>query len=229
MSILAMCPTYRRPELFKRMLESFDRTRRSGAGLLAYCYEDDPQLSEYMKIKVPEGCMIVVQPRMGLVQALNKMATVDRPGFDYYQEVNDDHIYRTPDWDGILSRAIAGKNNGMSLAWGKTDNLPSAVMFGGKLVRHFEYVFPPQYWHSCVDLWLQAIIQTADIGVHVPEVFVEHMHPCFGKGEKDANHMAVEADYQNGRKVYSDWHDNRIHGDITRLQLAILESKAGVR
>jgi hypothetical protein len=112
MKLLTICPSRNRPDKLARMLESFYATR-SIAEIVVYISDDDPQLEENKKVlkDIPH----IIGPRRTLVKALNYIACELYPGIEYYQEINDDHVYHTKSWDEALIGVIeAGNGWGIS-------------------------------------------------------------------------------------------------------------------
>jgi hypothetical protein len=198
------------------MIESWEATTtEAGSRLVVYVDEKNPLRDEYRKLPTPEGVEIFYGLYRTMVQVVNFLSCERYPGADFYSECNDDHVFRTPGWDEIMMDAAERHNNGAAIVYGKTQNLPTATLHGGKIVRHLGYFFPPCFAHSWVDNWLMLLGVKARLLVHVPEVFVEHMHPAFGKAEKDQTYQIVEAGYAEGRVAFEKWRREQSEKDIS--------------
>jgi len=201
--MLSMCSS-RRPDKVLDMIESWDKTVQSpNAALCIYVWEQDPRIAEFKFDGLPPRVKVTRGPMRAMVEVLNYFSTELYPDADYYHEINDDHFCVTPGWDKMLTDAIDKKNAGYSIAYGKTKNMPTSVMFGGKLVRALDYMFPREFRHSYVDDWLCKFAQSANLFAYVPTVEIEHRHPMFGLGAKDEVHKGVEADYEFGKVAFA--------------------------
>lgn len=208
MTLITMCSTRSRPQIFLRMAKSFVDTKESANSfLVAYVYENDPKVEEYKKLDLTGmSCVdIIYEKDRCMVEVLNYISTELIPDADFYSEVNDDHVFITPGWDMKMIDAITQKNSGFAIAYGKTENLPTATMCSGSVVRGLGYFFPREYKHSWVDNWLVNIGFETNILTYLPDVIVEHRHHAFGLSEKDSVYNYAEQDYANGKEVFEKW------------------------
>lgn len=225
-NVLSMCSTFKRPELFLQMAESYSRTVKSSKSMLvAYVSEDDPKISEYMKLKLPNKVSIEYGRKKTMVQVLNYFSCEKYTDYNYYSEVNDDHIYVTPGWDVTMMKAIDSKYNGMSIAYGKTESLPTATTHGEKLVHGLGYFFPPIYAHMLVDFWLLEVNKETNILTHVPDVVIDHRHPVFNKGKWDATYQDGEDELnKTANDLHKTWIEKNKKNDVTKIKTLIENS-----
>jgi hypothetical protein len=190
------------------MAKSFVETKEgANSFLVAYVYENDPMVESYKKIDLSGmSCVDIVYGKdRCMVEVLNYLSTDLLFDADFYSEVNDDHVFITQGWDMKMIDAITRKNNGFAIAYGKTENLPTATMCSGSVVRGLGYFFPPEYKHSWVDNWLVSIGFETNILTYLPDVIVEHRHHAFGLSAKDSVYNYAEQDYSNGKEVFERW------------------------
>jgi hypothetical protein len=177
MKLLAMCSSRNRPKELVRMLDSFDATHTEGLSeIRVYISEDDPHLSEYRAIPEKYLTRCLFGPHKYLVEVNNFFSTITYPGLEYYQEINDDHIYHTPGWDQKLIKVIEEKGQGWGYAFGSNgiDQNPGGTVMSGNMVRTLGWFDPPELRHSMTDAARVAIGKWIKRLFYVDEVFIEH-------------------------------------------------------
>jgi len=160
-----------------------------------------------------------------MVQVLNYFSCEKYLDYTHYSEVNDDHIFVTEGWDNKMMAAVDSKNGGVSVAYGQTQNMPTATMHGVKFIRYFNYFFPPEYHHTWVDNWLSDIGFTANILTYVEDVLIDHVHWVFQKAHRDEVSVTVENDLDYGKKAYTTWKETNRKEDIRNLELYLSNLK----
>jgi hypothetical protein len=171
-----MCSSRNRPKELIRMLESFDTTRTIDSEVVVYISDDDPRLSEYRDALKDRRWIYEIGSHKYMVDVLNYFSTKIYPDCEYYQEVNDDHIYQTVGWDRMLTDVIenSGYGWGMSFPNNTINKNPSATMISGNIVRSLGWYALPTLRHSSTDC------STAQIGnalkrlYYVGEAIIEH-------------------------------------------------------
>lgn len=222
-----MCSTYQRPELFLRMAESYSKTVRSpNARLAAYVSYEDVKIEEYKKLTLPNNVSIEYGPKKTMCEVLNYFSCKKYRDYQYYSEVNDDHVFVTEGWDIKMMQTIDTKYNGVSIAHGKTESLPTATMHGAKLVHGLGYFFPPQYLHMMLDLWIIEIDAQTEIMTYVPDVLVDHRHPVFKKAEWDATYQNGEDEMKLATEIHKDWLNNKKSETIKQIKKLIIDNNS---
>lgn len=216
---LIMCPTRGRPERCARMIESFSATRQGNTELICYVAEDDPQIEAYRAYanaprsgKRFAGIRFEFGPRITIVRVFNKCLEHEA---DFYGEINDDHIYHTEGWDVKLESAIIAHGRGM--AYGRTENLPSGVMISADCVRALGYFHVPCFQHQYCDNAMRDLYNSAGLLIHVPEVWIEHCHPVFGKATPDETYGAMAAAGPDDAKAYERWRRDDFQNHLAKL------------
>jgi len=238
MKLLTICPSRNRPELCKRMLDSFDKTKSEWSNIIVYVSVDDPQIGKYEDIL--NGRLHIFGPRRTLVEVINYVSCEYMSAIAYYQEVNDDHIYITDKWDEKLIGKIEYGGNKFGMAWGRdgmnnndNPNLPTAVIVSGEIIKALGYFFPPHLKHiACDDALLDIGNKTKTI-FYNPEVTIEHMHYYAivnnkHKAPLDDNYRSIynEATLKEGRQLLHEWRSNNMEKDIERVKNAIKNWRA---
>ena len=240
--LLIMCSTRRRPHKLKIMLLSFFKTKSDFTRMVVYISEEDPKLEEYKKIikRFKYNIEFIIgKERNYLVTVLNYLSTELYPNFKYYGEVNDDHIYRTKDWDKRLIKEIVDKGNGWGIACGDNSisedwNIwqhPGAFIMSGNIVRTLGYFTYPLLRH----FWSDEYHKHLGLGInrlfYVPEVIIEHMcwHATPHKAEEDDNtkEMYSNESKKYGIEMFNKWKKEQYESDINKLKTAM--AKEGIK
>jgi len=227
--LLTICTTRIRPHRITEMLESFDRTK-SIADMVIYVADDDPCLEEYKKVL--EGRNYIIGVRRHLVGAENYISAYLYPDYQYYQGINDDHVYHTPQWDEILINDIEIKGKRWGVACGRDlmhdedwdkGKLPSAPVVSGNIVRTLGYLNWPELQHVYSDDYLRDIAQGINCFFRNDNVIIEHKHCLNGKAPWDDNYRWVTGEEQlaYGKKIYEDWVKYHKDDTVKRLLNAI--------
>jgi hypothetical protein len=195
---LILVPTRGRPTNASEVLKAH-KEFSCRSDLLFVVDSDDAELVNYKSAVGVENIVIVENTTRGMAYPINAAAKMYQKDYDYFTFIGDDHRFRTPDWDVAFMRAI-GERPG--LAYGNDllqgENLPTAVMMSGAIVRALGGMVPPKLKHLYLDnFWKQL---GADLGnfSYLPSVIIEHLHPVAGKAEWDEGYRAV-----NAQEVYS--------------------------
>jgi hypothetical protein len=222
--VLAMCSSCHRPEMLARMFESYQKTtRHPGTELVVYVSETDIHLKKYQALQalaIPASATVEYGPKKTMVEVLNYFSCEKYTGYDYYLEVNDDHVFVSEGWDLALMAAVDKKNNGFSIAYGQTAAYPGATMHGGELVRFLGYFFIPIFDHMCVDFWLMDIGFGADLMIYEPNVLIEH-RAALDKVKQDGGDQSFM-----GEAIYKNWVATKRAEDVAKLKAEVHRRKA---
>ena len=217
------------------MLKSFDKTKSEGTDMVIYVADNDTRIDEYKVVL--SGRNVIYGPDRGcLVEVLNYLVLL-YPDYEYYSEVNDDHVYITKGWDEKLMKAIEDKG-GWGVACGNDlvtkdwyhMRHPSATMISGKIIRALGYFTWPKLKHFASDDYHRDLGEGINALIHLPEVIIEHR--CWhaaGKAENDEVYEAVYSDeaFNYGNDVYRDWKNGPGVNEINRLKEVMKEDGVG--
>lgn len=212
--MIVVVPSRGRPRNIEELIESFWQTCRANTHLWVCVDEDDPELEGYREAVNGAGLsavkLIVGEPsRIGpILNRVVPQAAVEAP---YVAFMGDDHRPRTVAWDQLYINNL--RDMGTGVVYGNDlyqgENIPTQVAMTSNIVKATGYFVPPGAKHLYLDnMW-------ADMGRgtklrYLPDVVVEHMHPCAGKAEWDdgyANNNSV-ATYSEDEAVYRAWYQN---------------------
>ena len=220
--LLVMCSSHQRPDRVRDTIKSFNETKSAGTELILYVADNDPHIEKYRVMLQETSQKHIIGPYKTMVEVLNYLSCDCFPNLPYYAEVNDDHVYRSKEWDKKLIEAI-DKKKGWAIAYGFTENLPTAIMISGKLIRTLGFFLPPNFSHTHVDNYIMDIGKTLDLLTQVPEVMIDHLHFNFGKAPLDDNYKVVNdiSTLTVGEKALAFWNENNRENDINRIKLAM--------
>jgi hypothetical protein len=176
--------------------------------------DDDPELEGYREA-VNGACLsavqLVVGPPSRIGPILNREVPRAATEAPFVAFMGDDHRPRTVAWDQLYINNL--RDMGTGVVYGNDlyqgPNIPTQVAMTSNIIKATGYFVPPGAKHLYLDnMW-------ADIGRvtklrYLPDVVVEHMHPCAGKAEWDegyANNNSV-ATYSEDEAIYLAWKEN---------------------
>ena len=219
MNLLLICPTRGRLERCRKMVESFVATKPTRSHLLLATDLDDPVFYSQL-----EGGRVlhVSTPRMRLAGSLNYHAQIISASA--YAMLNDDVVFRTPDWEAKVEAAF---QRGAVVVYGddglngeKLCCFPFVDARAVKAVGHFA---PPGLVHLCIDnYWLDVGTALGRIK-YLPDVVIEHEHPIAKKAEWDDGYAEANLSPQAQRDllVYRHYRQHSLPGDVQKIAEAL--------
>lgn len=224
MKLLAVCPTRGRPELCRRMLDSFFATIWGDTHLCIYVDCFDPMKSDYERVfyrsEWPPRFEFQFGPRVRVPDVYNSAALAcSSPKAPYFIDVNDDHDFITPGWDQKLIAELES-HGGIGMAYGACDNLPTAAVVSRKCIEALGYWMYPKCKHQFVDTINAEIYREAGMLYHRPDVVIEHRHPIYNKGQWDETYKWIYSPEveDHDRRVWQQWRMTERAGDIAKLK-----------
>ena len=195
---LVLVPTRGRPSNAVEVLKAH-KEFSCRSDILFVVDTDDEELVNYRTAVGLEYIVEVENKTRGMAYPINIAAKKYANDYEFFTFIGDDHRFRTPDWDVTLMRGIGSKPG---LAYGddllQGQNLPTAVMMSGAIVRALGGMVPPKLKHLYLDNFWKRLGEDLDSLTYMPQVIIEHCHPIAGKAEWDEGYRAV-----NAREVYS--------------------------
>jgi hypothetical protein len=190
--ISVLIPTRNRPVQLLRTINSAYATAKNKGGVEFVLYVDDDAVTSSLPTV---GCLdpaayavkAVIGPRITLTDCWNKCLPL--ASGDIYCQGNDDIIFRTPGWDGIVEYMFSFTPDRILLVHGSDCGLHYGD-FGAhpfvhkKWVDTLGYFLPPYFSSDFGDLWLHVIAEALGRRRYLP-FEIEHMHFCLGKAKID--------------------------------------------
>lgn len=217
-------PTLNRPAQCAAVLKQMQEMKCSTRGVVFV--NGDEKAKEYWDLawpECPDGWVLdVCAENIGALGALNAVFR-EYPDEPWYGFIGDDEFVQTPEFDKKLIEAagdwnIAHGDDGVHAG----RRAQGYLVIGGKLARALGWLALPGVWHwyGLDDMWEILACEGACRKVFCPEVKVEHRHPYFGKGVRDATYAAGEShailDYQE----CCAWNNARKKADVERVKAA---------
>lgn len=184
--ISILCPTRKRPEMLKRMVESV-RATSSNVEIVLYVDEDDPRSAESaITLRVP----FKIGPRLRkITQAWNELLPFAHG--EIYQQGNDDCIYRTHGWDKLVEEAFAEVPDRILLVHGNNgagieSEFAPHPLVNRRWIEALGYFIAPYFSSDFGDTWNWEIACWLGRRRYLPFT-CEHIHYAHGKAAKDEN------------------------------------------
>jgi len=183
--ISLLIPTRNRPVKLGQVISSARMTASQPDDLEFCLYLDDDDPGNYKDLFGREDVKYKIGPRITLSAMWNecfKIATGD-----ILMQGNDDIVFRTAGWDGLVRNAFQGDK--IRMVHGG-DGGPRGEVFGPhpfisrEWVETVGYFTPPYFSSDFGDSWINDLANRIGRRTYVP-ILVEHMHHFFGKAEMD--------------------------------------------
>lgn len=228
-NLLAVCCTFRRPEMLKTMIESFEKTRSDSTQLIVYLHDDDPCLTEYKEI-IKDKNYIIGKHRY-LQEVINHIVFDVLPKIPYYQIICDDHLYHTPQWDKLLIESLEKTADGWGFAcgrdgingddWNKCQH-PSAEIWSWKFCSTIGYVYPRTFKHTGMDFFTKNLGLAINGLVFVPEVMIEHLWygGCGKPMDDNLKEKYANNSFDEGVQIYEKWKKEEMQETIDKINNA---------
>lgn len=195
MTIAILCPTRKRPELFKKMVDSARNTAHDKESLKFYAgigHEDIPvYTNEVFKhldhcIQFPNGLPTVHKWN---VLAEYAMANADNRLF---MLAADDMTFATPHWDKALHESYDRKPHVYHLLDSRdADGTPHPIVTR-EYIEAMGYFLPPVFMHWFVDTWTVEIGKACGAFSHLKDYMLVHDKP-WDDGNPDDTHMHIRS------------------------------------
>lgn len=213
--------SWKRPDLCKKMIKSFLKTRKF-ADLYVYICNDDTHLEEYkiMMKEFPE-VKFEIGKHLFIAEVSNYMSS--KFDYEYYQMVNDDHEFVEGGWDVEMIEGC-DEYNGWRIAAcympnelmksstisGPLINAPTAEIFSRKIIKTLGfYNFPTFTQYGC-DQYIMDLGE--DLGGIIP-FCGKILHNCcnIDRMEKDEVYDFIysKENMIKGNIAIMQWLDNR--------------------
>lgn len=200
------------------MLRSFITTRGPDTEMFCYVDEADPQREDYRQLFEAMGVDYEFGPKRTMPEAVNY--GVEKFEADFYGVLNDDHLCHTPNWDTLLADTVV-RHGGTGLAAGKAENregLPQIILVSQNCVKALGWYHPPWLRHQYVDNVQADLYGAAKLIFPAPNVWIEHVHPDFGKAEMDSTYQIMRDAHDRDKAAYEAWKVNGgFYDDLAKL------------
>jgi hypothetical protein len=231
-------PSRGRPHRLRQMLDAC--LALSGPGTDVAVGYDNDDADGYRELALRYGGRVQVRwfcgPRTGLAGWTNRLVSHysprrrphagmngdwDRLRYRAFASLGDDHVPRTPGWDGILLDAI-DRMGGTGIVYGNDlfmgPKLPTGPVISADIVEALGWMCEPSLSHMYVDNVWSDIGLGAGCLAYVPEVVIEHVHCSAGKAPRDQVYADSEAATAADKAAYERWRAQRMAGDVGKVR-----------
>lgn len=194
MQISILCPSRGRPFKLSRMIASAIVLANNPADINFFIGidKDDLAFSKYMqeirsaRIWTNRVHVTIENVRTPSITHNNNLAQVATG--DILVLVGDDCVFRTRGWDSqVLNLWNQYPDNILIAYFNDGRNRQKAEHFAihKDWIKATGHLCPPIFEHFCLDMWLEWIAKRLQRLIWLPNLVIEHMHPKYGKDEKD--------------------------------------------
>lgn len=207
-NISLLLPTRGRPNLVYQLLNSVTATTCNPKGLEVVLYIDEDDLGSH-EISYPALSVVkLIRPR-------NTMGNINRACYEassgrYVMVLNDDVVFRTPNWDVAVLNATALFPDDIALVYGNDlllrRHLATFPIVSRTVCELIGGICPPTYERVFIDVHLLDIFKRLSrLGypriVYLKDVIFEHMHFWKGKDRFDETYRRSHGRMDGPRRV----------------------------
>lgn len=208
--VLVIVPSYKRHHKIEECVNSWKDTTSGKSDFLLVLEEKDEPYPEIKGIASLRG------DYGSLSKAWNEGFKAF-PDYKFYTLINDDHIFRTPEWEERFMETL--KDGGV--AYGndllQKERLATAATFSGDILKKLGYVALPELEHLYIDNFWMEIGRGIGKLFYLPDVIIEHMHPAAGKAVMDAEYQRSNSNYSHEHRIFNHWLQHQKQIDIERI------------
>jgi hypothetical protein len=228
MKFAILLPTRGRPAEFDRLVRSINDTisQKHEVELFIGMDKDDPERKHYYDCihawqltKKPELTIIAIEDnRKPTYQIWNDLARIRswKNSPDYFIMGNDDVVYKTEQWDFILSGKISVADHPFYLYW-FNDGINGGDHCAFPIISKYwvgavGYFVPEHFKYFYSDTWTYDIAKRAEVLRYIPEVETIHKHFSVD------NNVKFDETYRFNRQ-----------GDVNQYDARMFEETSGQR
>lgn len=193
--IALLCPTRGRPQRFKRMFDSVERT--STNKIFIFAASNDPS-DNYVNEKFPVDCPTVLM--------WNSMAkgAADNTSANLFMLAADDMIFSTPGWDKALIdhyNALENKIHVYALRDSRDPEGTPHPIVTREWIDAMGWFVPPYFLHWEIDIWTVRIANKNNCFTHMKDYELIHDKPS-DRGMPDQTHLRIRQNGWRERDAY---------------------------
>lgn len=206
--ISLMTPSRGRPEQLKRMAHSARETASGRVEIVVWLDADDPSLTENIRVCREEEILYLLGPR-NIIHSARWDKCLTLATSDILAHANDDIIFRTPGWDGMVEEFFEASVDKLWVVGGDDGYLHSQELAPHPIVHRrwlhtLGYIIPPYFDGEYGDMWVSDLANRIERKAFLP-FLCEHMHftrtdklTCPKCGRNDANASVPDGTFCNG-------------------------------
>lgn len=193
--ITLLCPTYGRPQLCKRMVESAWATADAKPQILLGIGGEDTAETcpeNFYGYSIP-GVEMILAWKFPAPHVLNMLAK--HADYPLLMIVGDDAVFATPGWDTAIIehyKSLKDKRHVYSLRDSRDENGTPHPIVTRAFMEELGYLAPPIFLHWYVDTWLVEIAKATRRFTHLKDYMLVHDKPS-DHGNPDHTHNRIRA------------------------------------
>lgn len=218
--LLTICCTRGRPELFKRMLRSFNDTKVFSD--LHVCLDiDDECLGDY--ITILEGIRYTIFDRQTTTEMINQVFELCDE-YEFYSVTNDDMVYLTDKWDELMCNkgciTSCREPNMIAKHGKKAVGFPCISVIDSRIPKAVGWLQYPKLEHCCGDNVWYWISRRLKNKVYLDDVIIRHDHYYLLDKEKDDTYKrSCDMDrIRRDHKTFMNWLKYEIPEDLKKIK-----------
>lgn len=213
-NLLVVICTYRRPQLLNDTLKSLYATKSPDTDVVVYLQDDDPCLEEYKRNLA--GKNYIVDKHRDLADCYHHVIFERYPNIPYYQSGCDDFIYKTPQWDKILTSTLEMCGQGHGFACGSqfedpfawyTTGMRHAVAetYSWRFINMLGYIYPKGMKHFGLDLYVKDIGECSGGTIFCHNVRIDHIMSANGIRDANIEEVYKQKNQYDAFAAFKEW------------------------
>ena len=229
--ISILCPTRKRPDQLRRMVDSVQQTITNPMGVEIVLYVDDDDIQTLNALDTDAGLILCGYVRGPRLREMTKYwnECFKKCSGDIVMQGNDDVIFRTPGWDSMVEKAFAACPDKILMVHG-SDEGQHLSSFGPHPFVHRKWIetlgwfIPPYFSSDWGDAWVNELADALGRRQYLPFI-VEHLHFLFKKAviDETTRERLERHKKDNPDKIYREKLPERI-AQIAKLK-ALMDPK----
>jgi len=222
--MMLIVPSRGRPKNINRLCEALLDTE-ADVDLYVGVDADDPELDGYRRLEDTYGFnLIVSEERKRFAATVNAIALEHYKEYEYIAWMGDDHVPHTLFWDWRYRRALKESNNPVGVVYGNDlvmgAEIATELAFTSNIVEKLGYAIPDGFIHLFVDNYFMELGRAVGNLIYLPDVIVQHMHPCAGQAEEDQTYKEANSaeHWTHDEQVFRDYVANQLPEDVKKLK-----------
>ncbi len=201
MKMSLLVPTRGRPSNMERMtLSAFNTAEyKDEVEIIFYLDNDDPDsmdMAYKLENHYGERIQTIIGNRIILSQMWNECWNIAKS--DIGMHCGDDVVFKTESWDALVFEEFRKEKDKILFVYGR-DGIVDSEDLGTHGFLHRNWVetvgyFVPPYFSWCYnDTWLTEVSRKINRLRFLPNLYIQHIHPCNGGTPMDATYSEASA------------------------------------
>ncbi|HVI10431.1 MAG TPA: glycosyltransferase [Candidatus Binatia bacterium] len=193
--ISILCPTRKRPDKFRRMVESVVETAKNGVEIVYYVDSDDHSYDDVFDGMFPIATRGFQGARITMSDMWNRL--IPHANGELLMNSDDDCVFRTPGWNEMVEQVFDKCPDKILLCYGD-DGGPNGKNFATHPIVHrrwietIGYFAGPGFSADFADTWPQDVADMIGRKKLLPFV-TEHLHYLWNKAPDDEVYRETRA------------------------------------